>query len=210
MRRLIVCVLLLNKSNSRQLLWLKKCWYICNVCLIAHQSAPYDCFDDALTPPFKSMSFLRYLFTILLTLTMFYGWHYRVSPQVSLYAVEWGWLNLNVLLCGICLMCRPWTRQSWILLRDMSQQPCTMEIVFGLLYPRLSTDGVCAIMLMAPTWYGLARRHLKCTLWLTLFAIQRPCCHSEMVRHRWACPTRRLARVHLRRTHVRPLWDPVQ
>ena len=48
--------------------------------LVAHQSAPCDCFDNALTPPFKSMSYLRYLFTILLTLTMFYGW---ASPSVA-------------------------------------------------------------------------------------------------------------------------------
>ncbi len=48
--------------------------------LVAHQSAPCDCFDNALTPPFKSMSYLRYLFTIMLTLTMFYGW---ASPSVA-------------------------------------------------------------------------------------------------------------------------------
>ena len=48
--------------------------------LVAHQSAPCDCFDNALTPPFKSMSYLRYLSTILLTLTMFYGW---ASPSVA-------------------------------------------------------------------------------------------------------------------------------
>ena len=48
--------------------------------LVAHQSAPCDCFDNALTPPFKSMSYLRYLLTILLTLTMFYGW---ASPSVA-------------------------------------------------------------------------------------------------------------------------------
>lgn len=48
--------------------------------LVIHQSAPCDCFDNALTPPFKSMSYLRYLFTILLTLTMFYGW---ASPSVA-------------------------------------------------------------------------------------------------------------------------------
>ena len=48
--------------------------------LVIHQSAPCDCFDNALTLPFKSMSYLRYLFTILLTLTMFYGW---ASPSVA-------------------------------------------------------------------------------------------------------------------------------
>ncbi len=42
--------------------------------LVVHQSIPYDCFDNVLILPVNSMSYLRYLLTILLTLTTLNGW----------------------------------------------------------------------------------------------------------------------------------------
>lgn len=48
--------------------------------LVAHQSTLYDWFDNILTLPLDSMPYLRYLYTILLTLTLFCGW---ASPSVA-------------------------------------------------------------------------------------------------------------------------------
>ena len=48
--------------------------------LVAHQSAPYGCSDNTLTLSSNAMPYLRYLSTILLTLTMLYGW---ASPGVA-------------------------------------------------------------------------------------------------------------------------------